>query len=73
MRLDTARPEYHRCELSWQRGSDLPLARSTGGQMSSRLLSMRAANALLVLPVRTEDVPNLKQGDIVDALVIGDI
>jgi len=72
MRLDP-RPEYHRCVLSWEQGSELPLARSTGGQMSSRLLSMHAANALMILPAKTEDVQGLRQGDIVDALLIGDI
>ena len=72
MRLDP-RPEYHRCVLSWEQDSELPLARSTGGQRSSRLLSMHAANALMILPATTDDLQGLRQGDVVDALVIGDI
>jgi hypothetical protein len=50
--LDPERPEYHRAEVfSRLSGSTLQLfARSTGNQRSSRLLSMRSANALLVLP-----------------------
>jgi len=46
--LDPERPEYHRCVLSW--GKDGFIAESTGKQTSSRLLSMRSANALLKLP-----------------------
>ena len=39
------RPEYHRAVLDWTRAVDgVPLAVSTGNQLSSRLLSMRAAD-----------------------------
>ncbi|KAB8142379.1 molybdopterin molybdotransferase MoeA [Chloroflexia bacterium SDU3-3] len=44
------RPEYQRAVVSFEQGR--LVARSTGGQGSSRLLSMRGANALLVVPPR---------------------
>lgn len=67
------RPEYHRCMLDWNDSRMIPIARSTGNQLSSRLMSMHEANALLVLPERSADRRHLKQGEIVDALVIGRI
>ncbi|KAK9855769.1 hypothetical protein WJX84_007092 [Apatococcus fuscideae] len=62
LKLDAARPEYHRATLTWNRrpgGGDSELqgefsAGSTGGQLSSRLLSMRSANALLELHMRVK-------------------
>jgi len=48
--LDAQRPEYHRVWLSWHDSRGAFVATSTGGQRSSRLLSMRSANALLELP-----------------------
>eukprot|EP00951_Prasinocladus_malaysianus_P000224 scaffold1686_cov43-Prasinocladus_malaysianus.AAC.1 len=42
----------------------------TGGQLSSRLLSARSANALLELPM-AEGV--MEKGSIVSALLIGDL
>ena len=52
--LDAYRPEYHRATLQWDAslndGHGGYLAMSTGSQASSRLLSMRTANALLELP-----------------------
>jgi gephyrin len=51
----------------------IPTARSTGNQLSSRLLSMHTANALLLLPERSTDKQQLKHGEIVDAIVIGRI
>ncbi len=54
LRLDAYRPEYHRATIHWDRslhdGRGGLLAASTGNQASSRLLSMRSANALLELP-----------------------
>lgn len=51
----------------------LPLfvASRTGGQLSSRLMSMRSANGLLILPGRTEARAEMQAGDIVQAVVIG--
>ena len=46
------------------------VAASTGNQASSRLLSMRSANALLELPAGSGVLP---QGAPVDALLIGDL
>ncbi len=72
LRLDPERPEYHRAALHWD--SDLNdgrggyLAVSTGSQASSRLLSMRTANALLELPQAEGE---LAVGAVVWALVIG--
>jgi gephyrin len=72
--LDTERPEYHRATLKWNRslndGRGGYLATSTGSQASSRLLSMRTANALLELPAGDGGLP---RGAVVDALLIGDL
>jgi len=72
LRLDPERPEYHRAILRWDRvlndGRGGYVALSTGSQSSSRLLSMRTANALLALPAAEGE---LEAGAIVDALLIG--
>ena len=74
LRLDPARPEFHRAVLRWAPGEGAAggtfLASSTGGQISSRLLSMRSANALLTLPQRSGSLP---AGAVVPALLIGDV
>jgi gephyrin len=74
LRLDPQRPEYHRATLRWENGLHDGgggfVAESTGSQASSRLLSMRTANALLELPARAGELP---AGSVVDALVIGEI
>ena len=67
------RPEYYRVVLSWKPGEPVPSAISTGSQCSSRLLSMRTANALLVLPPRSDNQTRIDTGEIVDALIIGEI
>jgi len=75
------RPEYHRCSLVWNHAASenglvydgIPLARSTGNQISSRLLSLAAANALVVLPAYTEACPVISAGSLVDAIIIGPI
>lgn len=67
------RPEYHRVVLSWKSGEVVPSAMSTGSQCSSRLLSMRTANALLVLPPRSDTLTRIEAGEVVDALIIGEI
>lgn len=43
---------------------------STGGQISSRLLSMRGANALLELPAASGNIP---KGSMVSALLVADL
>lgn len=64
MRLDPARPEYHRVNLAYANdgvgdaGSTKYVATSTGSQMSSRLLSARSAHALLALPAGDGAMPS---------------
>ena len=65
------RLEYHRCVLSWQPDNPLPLAESTGNQISSRLLSMRSATALMVLPSKSEQTTHLAAGELVDCMMLG--
>ncbi|EIE21770.1 molybdopterin biosynthesis protein [Coccomyxa subellipsoidea C-169] len=73
IKLDPERPEYHRASLSWHRTGESAgelAAASTGGQISSRLLSMRSANALLELPAVQGVLP---AGSLVSALLIDDL
>ncbi|KAK7998264.1 hypothetical protein PG989_006304 [Apiospora arundinis] len=64
--LDKRRPEYHRAIVAV--GKDgLLLASSTGGQRSSKVGSLRGANALLCLPAG--DAPK-KKGEKVQALLM---
>jgi len=65
------RPEYARAILKWNDKEVLPLAYSTGNQISSKLLSCKGANALLMLPGRTAGKQMLNNGDIVPAMLIG--
>jgi gephyrin len=61
------RPEYHRAVVTV--GSDGVLtANSTGGQRSSRVGSLRSANALVCMPAGTG---KLDKGARVDALLLG--
>ncbi|CAK7233009.1 hypothetical protein SCUCBS95973_008448 [Sporothrix curviconia] len=67
--LDKERPEYHRAVVSV--GTDGVLrAMSTGGQRSSKVGSMRGANALLCMPAGSAP---LKSGARVDALLMSNI
>ncbi|KAM7190012.1 hypothetical protein V8F33_009712 [Rhypophila sp. PSN 637] len=67
--LDRARPEYHRAIVVVTKDGTLS-ATSTGGQRSSRVGSMKGANALLCLPSGSEP---LRKGSKVEALLMGDI
>jgi gephyrin len=67
LRLDPERPEYHRATLSWADGR--LVAASTGGQISSRLLSARSAGALLELPAAAGTLP---AGTTLSALLVAD-
>ena len=73
LRLDAYRPEYHRATLRWashlNNGNGGFLAVSTGSQSSSRLLSMRTANALLELPQAEGELP---VGAVVTALLLNE-
>ena len=57
--------------LSWSNDDPLPVAISTGNQRSSRMMSVRDANALLELPPRREHQTELNPGSIVKAVLIG--
>lgn len=74
LKTDSVRPEFHCAIISWEldNGKGIPgfVAESTGRQMSSRLLSMRSANALLELPASGKLVP---AGTSVPAILISDI
>ncbi|XP_043256387.1 gephyrin [Colletes gigas] len=65
------RPEYARAILKWNDTDTLPLAYSTGNQISSKLLSCKEANALLMLPGRTAKISEVHQGDVVQAMLLG--
>jgi molybdopterin molybdotransferase len=68
IRPSPTRPEYQRVVVRAENG-DL-LARSTGSQLSSRLLSMRNANALLLVPPGEE---TYAAGDTLEAILTGPI
>ncbi|KAK6757529.1 hypothetical protein RB195_015381 [Necator americanus] len=68
MTLD-ARPEYKRAWL--QHGNPVPLAITTGNQLSSRLMSLCGANVLLKIPSKSKDCDILRVGEVVDALWLG--
>ncbi|XP_063878355.1 gephyrin-like isoform X2 [Scylla paramamosain] len=70
MQLDP-RPEYHRAFLSWRPGGEVPLAYSTGNQLSSRLLSMASAQALLKLPPASSENKSLVEGSTVEVILLG--
>ncbi|XP_054790933.1 molybdopterin biosynthesis protein CNX1-like isoform X2 [Prosopis cineraria] len=74
IKTDPARPEYHRAIVSWtdNDGTGNPgfVAESTGHQMSSRLLSMKSANALLELPATGSII---SAGTLVSAIIISDL
>ncbi|KAK5856978.1 hypothetical protein PBY51_010251 [Eleginops maclovinus] len=49
----------------------LSTAPTGSNQVSSRLMSMRSANGLLMLPPKTEQYVELRKGEVVDVMVIG--
>jgi len=65
-KMDPERPEYLRAIVKWE--DEGFKAESTGGQQSSRLLSFRSANALLLIPQKDGF---LEPRAILDAYVIG--
>ncbi|XP_057473792.1 molybdopterin biosynthesis protein CNX1 isoform X1 [Actinidia eriantha] len=73
MKTDPVRPEFHRAIIRWEAddGSGSPgfVAESTGHQTSSRLLSMKSANALLELPASGSVISS---GTPVTAILISD-
>ncbi|KAF3021998.1 hypothetical protein E8E14_011455 [Neopestalotiopsis sp. 37M] len=67
--LDKQRPEYHRAVVSVGRDGVLS-AESTGGQRSSKVGSLKGANALLCMPAGKEP---LRKGAKVEALLMSGI
>ncbi|XP_072750094.1 gephyrin [Anoplolepis gracilipes] len=65
------RPEYARVILKWNDNEGFPVAYSTGNQISSKLLSCKGANALLMLPGRTAEKQMLNKDDLAPAMLIG--
>jgi len=68
LKLDPERPEYHRATTKWCSEQSCFIAETTGIQASSRLLSMKSANTLLLLPQQNGSLP---VGTLVVAYVIG--
>ncbi|KAI3746764.1 hypothetical protein L6452_09203 [Arctium lappa] len=73
IKTDPVRREFHRAIIRWENnaGFGFPgfVAESTGHQMSSRLLSMKSANALLELPPSGGEIPS---GTPISAILIPD-
>jgi len=65
--LDPERPEFHRATSRWSSEHCCFIAETTGAQTSSRLLSMKTANTLLLLPQKNGTLP---VGSLVVAYVI---
>jgi gephyrin len=68
-RLDPQRAEYHRAIVTMSKDGTLH-ASSTGGQRSSRVGSLKSANALLCLPTGEEP---LGKGTKIEALLMGKV
>lgn len=68
--LDGVRPEYHRVTINSQPDGTIEVA-STGVQRSSRLISLRDAMGLLVLPVGGPSNPKALKGETYPVLVTG--
>eukprot|EP00043_Microstomoeca_roanoka_P016614 m.170821 g.170821 ORF g.170821 m.170821 type:complete len:351 (-) comp16490_c1_seq1:205-1257(-) len=64
------RPEFQRASLDPYTSDGVPIAASTGSQCSSRLLSMRSAGCLLVVPPATEALQTIPAGSLVDAILL---
>lgn len=66
------RTEFHRVIISM--GEEGLIARSTGGQRSSRIASLSGANGLVILPQRKEGGPEkVLAGESATAIVIGEL
>jgi gephyrin len=77
IKLDQERPEYHRVTLAWRAvgTGGYFVARSTGFQRSSRLLSVRSTTGLLELPQGSPEpgLGTIEEGSFVPCLLIGDL
>ena len=63
------RPEYHRVKLVWREEEPVPYVESTGIQQSSHLLSMKGADGLVVLPSKSDQLYELKSGEMVKVML----
>ncbi|KAF7831565.1 molybdopterin biosynthesis protein CNX1 [Senna tora] len=74
IKADPIRPEYYRAIVTWNNndgtGSPGFVAESTGRQTSSRLLSMKSANAFLELPAAGKVI---SAGTPVSAIIVSDL
>lgn len=71
MRLDP-RPEFHRVWIQPTNDPPFLVAKSTGGQRSSRTVSLASANGLVCLPSsKGTEIKEVKEGEVVDAILIG--
>lgn len=68
--LDT-RPEFHRVHV--RASMNGLVAKSTGSQLSSRMLSMKEANGLLKLPMKSPEQSRLQKGTKVQCMLIGQL
>ena len=68
VKCDAKREEYHRVFLTAAGNDGRIHAKSTGGQRSSKVSSLRHANGLLCLPAGDKV---MGKGEMVDALVMG--
>ncbi|KAJ2785369.1 hypothetical protein H4R18_000580 [Coemansia javaensis] len=70
--LDRVRPEYVRGALAWDHAAARWVVRvADRRQQSSRMASMRGANALVSLPVGTDARPTVASGSRLTAIIIG--
>ncbi|CAK8693118.1 unnamed protein product [Clavelina lepadiformis] len=67
--LDTV-PEYQRVSLRHERDDPIPWADVTGGQIISRLKSMVGADALLLLPAKSDERSVVKRNELLNAMLI---
>eukprot|EP01063_Lacrimia_lanifica_P003871 TRINITY_DN12138_c0_g1_i1.p1 TRINITY_DN12138_c0_g1~~TRINITY_DN12138_c0_g1_i1.p1 ORF type:complete len:781 (+),score=246.73 TRINITY_DN12138_c0_g1_i1:1616-3958(+) len=71
LKLDPERPEYHRVQVRFCARTQRLVAASTGGQISSRLLSMHGANGFLRLPKGSAAQPTARPHQQYDCVLFG--
>lgn len=64
------RPEYRRVVLDWSVEDGIPRSKSTGDQISSRLMSWREANGLLILPSQVKHSSPIPRGSLLKAMIV---
>ena len=63
-------PEFQRVALRKDGKNPMPWADVTGRQAVSRMVSLLAADALLVLPAKSDEVQCIKRNQVVDAMLL---